>query len=181
MEIVRLGLPRRTMLKVGVAVAALLAVGGGSAWLWRPGMRGRHLTDAGGIVFRAVGRAVLEGRLPEDAASRERALDDFLRSLDALLGALPAASRAELGRLLGLLSVAPGRRWLTGLELDWAQADVMAVATALQSMRTDPSPLRQGAYHALRDLSHAAFYAQPAQWALLGYPGPIPLQVVAHD
>ena len=32
--------------------------------------------------------------------------------------------------------------------------------------------LRQQAYHALRDLTNAAHYADPQIWALMGYPGP---------
>ena len=39
-------------------------------------------------------------------------------------------------------------------------------------MRTSTLELRQQAYHALRDLTNAAFYANPDVWPLLGYPGP---------
>lgn len=181
MEAAAGGASRRTILTGGLAASALLAVGGGAAWLWRPGLRGAHLSESGRGVFRAVGRAVLEGSLPADGAARERALDAQLRALDDLLAGLPAATRAELGLLLGLLTVGPGRRWLTGLEVDWPAADVASVEAALRRMRTDPQTLRQQAYHALRDLSNAAFYAQPAQWPLLGYPGPTPPRVAAHD
>lgn len=181
MEIAIARASRRSVLKVGVAATALLVIGGGATWLWRPGLRARHLTESGRLIFRTVGRAVLEGNLPADAGARERVLDLFLQSLDALLAGLPAASRAELGQLLGLLSVAPGRRWFTGLESDWPQAGELAVAAALRRMQTDPSRLRQQAYHALRDLTNAAFYAQPAQWPLLGYPGPTSLNAPPYE
>jgi hypothetical protein len=39
-------------------------------------------------------------------------------------------------------------------------------------MRTSTLVLRQQAYHALRDLTNAAFYADAAAWAPMGYPGP---------
>lgn len=181
MEAAAGGVSRRTIFKGGMAAAALLALGGGAAWRWRSGLQGAHLSESGRAIFRAVGRAVLEGSLPADGVARERALDVQLRAVDDLLAGLPAATRTELGLLLGLLSVTPGRRWLTGLDVDWPEADVAAVEAALRRMRTDPQALRQQAYHALRDLSNAAFYAQPAQWALLGYPGPTPLRVAAHD
>ena len=39
-------------------------------------------------------------------------------------------------------------------------------------MRASRIALRQQAYHALRDLTHAAYFADAATWARLGYPGP---------
>jgi hypothetical protein len=53
---------------------------------------------------------------------------------------------------------------------------VAEIEAALRRMRHDDAALRQQAYHALRDLSNAAFYAEPAHWSLLGYPGPTPIR-----
>ena len=39
-------------------------------------------------------------------------------------------------------------------------------------MRTSRIGLRQQAYHALRDLTNAAYFADPQTWPLMGYPGP---------
>lgn len=74
--------------------------------------------------------------------------------------------------MLALLSVAPSRRWLTGLSSDWEHSSLQEVEAALRQMRADPQALRQQTYHALRDLNNAAFYAQPEHWPQLGYPGP---------
>ena len=46
------------------------------------------------------------------------------------------------------------------------------VQRSLQDMRTSSLALRQQSYHALRDLTNAAFYADPSAWPLLGYSGP---------
>ena len=46
---------------------------------------------------------------------------------------------------------------------------------ALQAMRVASIATRQQVYHALRDLTNAAYYAEPATWAQLGYPGPTPV------
>ena len=43
---------------------------------------------------------------------------------------------------------------------------------ALQDMRTSGLAMRQQIYHALRDLTNAAYYADPKAWPMLGYPGP---------
>lgn len=165
------GLPRRRLLQLGLGAGALLAVGGGLAWLWRPGWRDGRLTASGRAIFAAVARVVLEGSLSNEPAAVAR----HLAALDATLAGLSPAARAELSQLLGLLSVAAGRQWLAGLAVDWPEASVIEIEAALRRMRLADSALRQQAYHALRDLSNAAFYAEPAHWPLLGYPGPTPI------
>jgi hypothetical protein len=39
-------------------------------------------------------------------------------------------------------------------------------------MRVSSLALKQQAYQALRDLTNAAYYADPSAWNVLGYPGP---------
>lgn len=175
MSAVSPALSRRRLLKLGLASTAVLVIGGSAAWLWRPGWREGHLTDAGRTVFRAVARAVLEGSLPADERKQSAALDRHLARLDEAVAGFPQATQAQIGQLLGLLSVAPVRQWLTGLGTEWSQASVGELEAALRRMRTSDHELRQQAYHALRDLTNAAFYAQPEQWPLMGYPGPSPV------
>lgn len=163
---------RRTLLKLGLAGAAVLAVAGaGVAWL-QAGVDHGRLTPAGRRVFEAVARAVLDGSLPAEPAERAAALAAHLDRLDALLATLPESTRQELSRLLGLLAMAPGRWALAGLVHDWSTASVGAVQKALSRMRTSPLQPRQLAYHALRDLTNAAYFADPAAWRTMGYPGP---------
>lgn len=164
---------RRRLLQLGVGAAAVFTVVGGAAWLWQPGWRSGRLSDAGRAVFRAVGRCVLEGSLPTETAARDAALDRHLAQLDATIAGLHHAARAELSQLLGLLALAPARRWFTGLNMDWSDAGIDALEPALRRMRSDAHLLRQQAYHALRDLTNAAYYAQPEHWASMGYPGPL--------
>lgn len=168
-------LSRRRLLKLGLVATTVLAIGGSAAWLWRPGWRDGRLTDSGRAVFRAVARAVLEGSLPADEGQQAATLDRHLARLDETIAGFPQATQAELGQLLGLLSVGPARQWLAGLGTEWSQATVGELEAALRRMRTSDHELRQQAYHALRDLTSAAFYAQPEQWAPMGYPGPSPV------
>lgn len=163
---------RRSLLKLGVAGAVVLAVAGGGLALLRPGLSGGRLSASGREVFEAVARAVLDGSLPTDATAQRRALDAHLQRLDDTVAGLPAAVRAELSDLLGLLAVAPGRLAFAGLATSWPDADVAALQVMLQDLRTSRLALRQQAYHALRDLTNAAYYADPGTWGLLGYPGP---------
>jgi hypothetical protein len=163
---------RRQLLKVGLAGAALLAVAGGGAALWQPGLSGTRLSPAGRRLMASVAGALLQGTLPPGGAERERALGDLLAQIDGAVAALPPATRGELSQLLGLMTLAPGRRWFVRLEPSWAEASIEAIDAALQGLRRDASPLRQQAYHALRELVHASWFSRPAAWAAIGYPGP---------
>lgn len=166
---------RRTLLKLGLGSAAVLAVAGtGVAWL-RPGLDAAGLTPAGRTVFAAVARAVLDGVLPKDGAQQADAIEAQLRRLDTTIAALPRHARDELSQLLALLASPPGRLAFAGLAPSWAEADVPALQSALVAMRDSSLSLRQQAYHALRDLTNAAYFADPAAWPALQYPGPVAL------
>lgn len=164
---------RRTLLKLGIGASVVLAVAGTGVALFQPGLQQGHLSAASNDVMRAVARAVLDGVLPADPLLREQALDAHLQRLDAAVAAFPAATRAELSQLLALLSSAPGRHALAGLGEPWAQAGVPDIQQALQSMRLSRLSLRQQAYHALRDLTNAAYFSDPSAWVHMGYPGPL--------
>ncbi len=166
---------RRRLLQLGLVSAAVLGLAGGGAALWQPGVEGGRLTTSGRALFRAIARAVLDGSLPATSPAQAAALDAHLARLDAAIGALPPATQSELSQLLAVLTLPPGRIALAGLGPDWPDATPAQVAAALQSMRGSTLALRLQAYHALRDLTNAAYYADPTTWALLGYPGPLDL------
>lgn len=170
------GMQRRTLLGLGAAGAAVLALaGGGAAWMYEAAWRNGELLRAGRRVLAAVARAVLDGSLPGDPRAAASALDSHLERMQTTLRGLPPHTQAEVANLLALLALPPGRRALAGLSSDWDSAAVTEVQAALQSMRRSSLLLRRQAYHALRDLTHAAYFADPTTWPLLGYPGPRPL------
>ncbi|MGE0373693.1 MAG: hypothetical protein AB7Q01_17680, partial [Gammaproteobacteria bacterium] len=162
---------RRTLLKLGLGAGVVLAIAGGGVALWQPGLRAGHLSEDARVLMRAVARAVLDGVLPADAALREQALDAHLQRLDAAIAAFPAATRAELSQLLALLSSAPGRVVFAGLNTPWPQAGIAEVQGSLQALRLSSLSLKQQAYHALRDLTNAAYFSDPSAWVHMGYPG----------
>lgn len=163
---------RRGLLKLGMVAGTVLVVGGGLASLAVPGVGSDgKLTPAGRVAVGAIARAVLDGGLGDDDASLARQLDGF----DAAIANFPAAVRAELTQLLGLLLAAPGRLLLFGTTTPLQALPRADLQAALQRMRSSPLALRQQAYFALRDLHAAAFYAEPAHGAAIGYPGPLSL------
>lgn len=166
---------RRTIFRLGVGAALILASAGGAISLFRPGVSEGRLTPAGRAVFAAVARAVLDGSLPADSKAMPAVMDAHLERVSDAVAAFPASTRDEISQLLALLAAAPGRVALAGLNQDWDRASIADIQRALQSMRTSTLDLRQQAYHALRDLTNAAFYSNPDAWPLLGYPGPTPV------
>lgn len=163
---------RRSWLKLGVASAAVLALGGGALALLEPGLRQGRLAPSGRLVFTHVGRAMLEGSLPAAEPSRAAAIEGLLSRTDDLVAGLPSHAQAELSQLLALLASGAGRRALAGLSADWATASVPEIQASLQSMRTASLSLRQQAYHALHDITMGAYFSDASTWQLLGYPGP---------
>ena len=166
---------RRTLLVVGVGAGTLLALAGGTLALLRPGLQGGRLSPAGREVFAAVAQAVLDTLLPADAAARAQAIHAHLGRLDDTIAGLPPALQAEVGELATLLASAPGRLALTGLTTDWPQASPADVQAMLQRLRTSSLAVRQQLYHALRNLTNGAWFADASTWAAIGYPGPRPI------
>jgi hypothetical protein len=166
---------RRSLLKLGVASAAVLVLAGGTlAWL-QPGLREGRLTPAGRTVFEAVAGAILEGSLPPAQPQAATAMSSLLERIDGLIAGLPAHAQGELSQLLALLHSAPGRRAVAGLAEDWPQASLRQIQDALQDMRFSRLPLRRQAYQAMHDIVGGAYFSESTTWSMLGYPGPISL------
>lgn len=140
--------------------------------LLRPALSEGRLRSGAREVMRSVALAVLDGVLPPDSAAQTAILEAHLSRLDAAITAFPAPVKAELSQLLALLAAPPGRLALTGLSPHWPEASVAQVQAALQGMRLSSLALKQQAYHALRDLTNAAYFSDPSAWIHLGYPGP---------
>lgn len=160
---------------MGLGAAALLTIVGGGLALVRPGLDKGHLTAHSDEIFRAIAGAVLDGSLALPQSAREVQLRSHLQRVDDAIAAFPAATQAELSQLLALLASAPGRSLLAGLHTPWASGTPQEIQVCLQAMRTSSVRIRQQTYHALRDLTNAAFYADPQAWPLMGYSGPMPL------
>lgn len=166
---------RRTLLKLGLASGAVLALAGGAAVLLRPGLEQGRLAPAARPLFVSLGRAILQGTLPAEPGPQARALDGLVDRVDALAQNLPLPVQAELSELVGLLCTAPGRRLLAGLAPGWEEARPEEVRAALDGMRFSALALRQQAYQALHEIVGGAYFSEESTWKVLGYPGPLAL------
>jgi hypothetical protein len=170
-----MALSRRGFLKVGIAGALALAVGGGIyRYAYRPARPGRFVLDGEArAAIDAIVPAMLAGALPTDGPARHAAIARATDGVQRAILGLPLATQKEIQDLFGLLALAPARRFLAGVPVSWAEASAGQVGAFLQSWRLHRLGMLQAAYHALHDLVLGAWYADPAAWPAIGYPGPL--------
>ncbi|MES2263297.1 MAG: hypothetical protein V4724_32650 [Pseudomonadota bacterium] len=165
---------RRSLLKIGVLGGIALAAGG--AW-YRRGQDtppGRFALDGEArAVLAAIIPALLDPLLPAQDVPRAAAIASTTDAVRQAINSLPLATQKEVQDLFGLLALAPARRFLAGVPAAWSEATPQQVSAFLQDWRLHRLGMLQSAYHALHDLVLGAWYAQPASWAGIGYPGPI--------
>lgn len=165
---------RRSFLKAGALAALVLAAGGGIYRATQAPGPGRFVLDGEArAALGAIVPAILAGALPLDAAARKSAVAAAVEGVHAAIANLPLAVQQEVQDLFGLLALAPARRLLTGIAGGWTDARESDVAAFLQDWRTHRFALLRTAYAALHDLVLGAWYAQPASWTAIGYPGPL--------
>ncbi len=165
---------RRTWLKLGLGSAAVMAVAAAGLVLTQKGLdQAGRLGPAGKQIFSALGAALLEGSLPQDASARQIALNGLLERVDQLILALPPHAQDELSQLLMILSSPVGRLGLAGLSTDWPEATVLQLQEALHNMRFSKLALKRQVYAALHDMTGAAYFSDASTWMQLGYPGPL--------
>lgn len=169
----RMGTSRRTFLAVDGLAA--LALGAGGAWY-----RATHANDMqrfaldgeARAALHAIAPAILDGALAHDPRRREGQLALAIDAVESAIHGLPPATQREVQDLFGLLALRPARRLLTGVPTGWDSADIVQVSQFLQEWRVHRFGLMRSAYGALHDLVLGAWYAQPASWDAIGYPGP---------
>ena len=169
-----MGTSRRTFLQAGGLAAILLA--GGGAWCRATHGAPPHAFALDGearAALHAIAPAILAGALPQDPAQRRQALAAAIEGVHAAILSLAPATQKEVQDLFGLLALAPARRILTGIADGWENARPEQVIAFLQDWRLHRLGLLRTAYHALHDLVLGAWYAQPASWEAIGYPGPL--------
>lgn len=165
---------RRSFLKAGAVGALVLAAGGGIYRATRAPAPARFVLDGEArAALEAVVPAILAGALPAGADERRRAVAASVEGVHAAILNLPLAAQNEVQDLFGLLALAPARRLLAGISGPWGAAREAEVSAFLQDWRGHRFALLRTAYGALHDLALGAWYAQPASWQAIGYPGPL--------
>lgn len=168
---------RRQFLKAGIAGAVALvalraAYGPFTGDAPDAGSRYAFLRPRERIMLAAIAAVILAGALPPQTEAREQAIDVLMLDLDRALAGLNPNTQDEVRELFSLLDFAPARWLVAGVRKPWNEAAADDIAGFLQDWRLSRWALLQSAYHALHELTYAAWYAQPAAWTAMGYAGP---------
>ncbi|HXZ49095.1 MAG TPA: hypothetical protein VEG27_08740 [Usitatibacter sp.] len=164
---------RRQFLKVGIAGAAvLLTVRAVERPLAAPVGAMRVLDPASARIVAALAPAVLAGALPPAGAAHDEAVRRVVEGFDRTMSLLAPVVRDEIGELLGLLRFGLSRVVLTGIWSPLDEASPVEIARFLAHWRASRFDLLRAGYLGLVQLMVGAWYAQPAAWGAIGYPGP---------
>jgi hypothetical protein len=165
---------RRSFLKAGALAALVLAAGGGIyRYTHPPAAKGFVIGGEARAALHAVVPAILAGILPSGTSARAQAIQATTERVQQTILGLPLATQQEVQDLFGLLALGPARRLLTGIPHGWSEATDAEVSNWLQDWRTHRLPLLRTAYQAMHDLVLGSWYSDPANWAAIGYPGPL--------
>jgi hypothetical protein len=169
-------LPRRDFLKVGFGFTLALGVGTGLVGCSdsaKVPVQGYAFLRPGDVaLFGALAPAVVTQLGALDAAQRKKLIDAVVRNVDGSCAALDLGSRAEVRKLLDLLSIAPLRYALTGVG-DWNEAGVDKMQVFLDRWRGSRFATLNAGGNVLVKLTASNFYVLPESWPATGYPGPL--------
>jgi hypothetical protein len=129
------------------------------------------LSTADRDIVAAIAPVMLAGALPAEAQQKRVAVQEIVEGASRLVAGLPLHVRKEVGELFMLLDLAPARRFLAGVSKPWPEASPDEIAAFLERWRVHPVPLLRSAYLALHDMIVGTWYALPASWPAIGYPG----------
>lgn len=165
---------RRRLLKIGVASAAVLALG---LTLARPKSQGiaagfTRLRAGDLDLFRALIPALLGGNFPADAAAREPLMAEMLLRIDGAVNLLQPAIRKATLDLFDFIQLAPAHGLSGGYWGSWEKATREDATAVMQSWSTSPVDVLRASYNALRGLVIGTWYGMPQSWGATGYPGP---------
>ena len=165
-------LSRRELLKLGAGASLLLTTAGMTASLTgcsssQPASDFQVLRSSDLPILSAIFPALIG---PHPAMPAQ--LGAALQQLDFSLAHMSTQVHRDVHELLDLLSMTAIRGPLTGIWSSWDKADPEQVRQFLQRWRDSRlAMLRQG-HTALNQLLLMAWYALPASWDSVEYPGP---------
>jgi hypothetical protein len=165
---------RRDFLKLASGLTAL-AIASPLYWYaeqrwseWSPS----PLTADAKTIWCKIATVILSGVLPVAASVSESALAQWWLRFQQTVNVLPITTQRELGQLVLSLEFAPTRRTVWGVSAAWSEATADEIRDFLEGCRYSSVPDIQSAYHAIHDLTLAAWYSDEAHWADIDYAPP---------
>ncbi len=171
----KMEISRRVFFKFGIIGAITLGAGGAVyRALHAPASLQRFVLDGEArAALTSIVPAMLGLALPSVPAARAAAITSAIEGVRLAILGLPLITQKEVQDLFFLLALAPARRFVAGVSGSWTDARPDQVSAFLQDWRMHRFAMLQTAYHALHDLVLGSWYADPANWPAISYPGPI--------
>jgi len=170
------GLPRRDFLKVSLGFSLALSLAGtlpgcsGGAKAPAPGLAFLQPEDV--ALFSAIIPVIVLDLGTRSPAEQQELLRQTLANIDGTCAGLDVFSRGELRTLFGLLANGPLRYVLTGVG-DWKEASPEKLLAFLGRWRGSRFATLNAGGNVLVRLVAGSYYALPATFASVGYPGPL--------
>lgn len=166
---------RRSLLKVGIAGAAVLATAGVATSVFvhnQQSLAGgyQQLRAKDVPMLSTIISAILQGRT--SAPVTQSQIDSTLQRLDRNIDRLSPNMLKQTLQLFDLLTLSASRGLVTGIWRPWERAEATQVQAFLKRWESSRFALFQQGYLALVKLTLMAWYSQPDAWAVCGYPGP---------
>ena len=164
---------RRTVLKVGLGGAVVLALGGiglslRSTVMREPREELRVLDAKQFSILAAIADRIAPRNRPFPSA-----FDVYVpEKVDALLHAMHPADAAEVQQALNLMENAAAGLLLEGRTSTFTASDEDAQDEILNSWKTSNMQAKRMAFKALNALCSSAYYSSPEVYEAVGYPGP---------
>ena len=162
---------RRTFVKRGLWGGLLLAAGGSlGLGLWPTSMMRRPTRVLQALDERQF--AILAAVAARTVVAPDADAVEIAHRCDERLAISYPEVRHDIGRLLLLLENGLAGLLLDGRARPFTRLSPAAQDAALDDWRDSKLAVRRGGYVALRKLTQAMWYAAPAAWPEVGYPGP---------
>jgi hypothetical protein len=160
---------RRQLIKTGMAGSVVLLAAG---LLATPQPDLPVASQDHHVFLQAGDEQIIRSLAPVMLGMAGLPLQAIVRGVDVAISNLLPAVQQELRQLFDLLGNRWGRRWLAGLHRPWAQATPDDLAAFLRRWQQSPFLLLRSGFQALHALINAAWFGNPASWAVLGYQQP---------
>ena len=174
---------RRGFMKLGLVGSAVLTSGSMIATL--SGCSKQPASEQGYRFFRPQDVEFLSALIPVIAGKYPGGLGDqavprVLAQLDKLMFTLQGHAQSEIVKLFDAMSFAPVRVAAGAQWADWKDATPEQIESFLEGWRTSIIPLKRMGYFSLAKLINIAWYSQPENYPISGYPG-APVKVPAVE
>lgn len=166
---------RRSLLKVGIGGAVVLATAGVATSVVVHNKQSvaegfKQLRTKDVPMLTAVIGVILQGRSAGPVTQSQ--IDTALKRMDVSLDHLSPALLKQTLQLFDLLTLNVSRSLATGIWRPWEQASAAQVQSFLTRWESSRFGLFQQGYSALAKLTLVAWYSAPDAWEGCGYPGP---------